>query len=44
MYKIIENEASLFQWEAETRDSLGLWENVPAINRIRDMVCELYIK
>ena len=41
MYKVIENEASFLQWEVETSDILGLWKNVPAMNRIRDMVCEL---
>lgn len=41
MYKIIENEDSLLKWETETKNTLKLWENVSARNRINEMVQEL---
>lgn len=43
MYKVIENEMALLQWEQETKAVLSLWENHSAVSRIREMVKKLDI-
>lgn len=43
MYKVIGNEDALLEWEHETKDKLSLWQNVSAVERIRDMVRRLDI-
>lgn len=41
MYKVIESEIMLLQWEQETKCKLFLWNNKEAVNHIRQMVHQL---
>lgn len=43
MYKIIPNKTSLLQFENETKNTLFLWKNRPAVNNIKTMAEQLDI-
>ena len=43
MYKIIPNKTSLLQFENETKNTLFLWKNRPAVDNIKTMAEQLDI-
>lgn len=43
MYKVIGNENGLLEWEHETGEKLSLWQNILAVERVKEMVRQLDI-